>query len=511
MDASKSLKKIVTRFAPSPTGFMHIGSVRTALFAWLWARKNGGTFILRIEDTDKEREVTGSIEHIQESLKWLGLEWDYGPDKPGPFGPSDSCIQSERLETYREYAHKLIAKGLAYPDPYSKAELEVFRKQADAEKRPFLYRNHRPQVALDASPEHPAVWDGKQPLRFKVPEIKRFHWHDIVRGDLEAGEEALDDFILIKDDGYPTYNFAHIIDDHYMSVTHILRGDEFVSSTPRFLSLYQALDMPPPAFVTLPPILRDDRTKKLGKRDGAKDILEYRAEGFLPDAMVNFLALIGWNPGKDASGAEKEVMSRDELVRLFTLEKIQKAGAVFNEEKLLWMNKQHLAKLSDEEFTLKMKDFLPKDFSPNMDMLPRLIPLIREKIHVFNEIPALFAPEGELSFIDGRVFSDSSISKESLMWRDEKDISQTKVHLKFVIDTLGQLSENSGGSTDSFTASTVKAAIWPYAEKIGKGNVLWPMRYSLSGKEKSPDPFIMAGILGKAETLRRLSLAFNML
>jgi glutamyl-tRNA synthetase len=487
---------------------MHIGSLRTALFAWLWAKKNDGTFILRIEDTDKEREVAGSIEHIKESLRWLGIEWDYGPDKPGPFGPSDSCIQSQRLETYREYAHKLIAKGLAYPDPYTQAELDTFRKQAQAEKRPFLYRNHRPETF--------GTWDGTQPLRFKVPEIKRFHWHDIVRGDLEAGEEALDDFILIKSDGYPTYNFAHIIDDYYMGVTHILRGDEFVSSTPRFLSLYQALDLEPPAFVTLPPILRDDRTKKLGKRDGAKDILEYRTEGFLPEAMVNFLALIGWNPGKDGSGVEKEVMSRDELVQLFTLEKIQKAGAVFNEEKLLWMNKQHLAKLSDDKFIAKAKEFLPKDFQ-------RLLPLIREKIHVFSEIPALFGPEGELSFIDGRVFSDSSIppnppklpyKKEALMWRDEKDISQTKIHLKYIIDVLSQLSESSGDSkntdTAGFTADTVKTAIWPYAEKTGKGNVLWPMRYSLSGKEKSPDPFIMAGILGKTETLRRLSLAYNM-
>jgi glutamyl-tRNA synthetase len=504
-NATNNDKKVITRFAPSPTGFMHIGGIRTALFAYLWAKKTNGTFILRIEDTDKEREVPGSIEHIQKSLTWLDIEWDFGPDKPGPFG---SCIQSQRLETYIEFAHKLIAKGFAYPDPYTQAELDAFRKQADADKKPFLYRNHRPQVALDASAEHPAVWDGKQPLRFKVPNIKRWHWHDIVRGDLEAGEEALDDFILIKSDGYPTYNFAHIIDDYYMGVTHILRGDEFVSSTPRFLSLYDALGFTPPAFVTLPPILRDDRTKKLGKRDGAKDILEYRTEGYLPDAMVNFLALIGWNPG---SGSDVEVMSREELIKLFSLEKIQKAGAAFNEEKLLWMNKQHLAKLSDEAYIAKIKDF-SSDVSP--DMLRRMLPLIREKIHVFNEIPALFAPEGELSFaVNSDRFSDNPLpyTKELLMWRGEKDISQTKTHLKFVIDTVSQLSEISEGDKNNFTVENIKVAIWPYAEKVGKGNVLWPMRYSLSGKEKSPDPFIIAGILGKTETVRRLTIAYNAL
>ncbi|HMA77703.1 MAG TPA: glutamate--tRNA ligase family protein, partial [Candidatus Paceibacterota bacterium] len=254
------MEKIVTRFAPSPTGFMHIGGVRTALFAYLYARKHNGTFILRIEDTDKNREVEGSIAHIQESLAWLEIDWAYGPDKPGPFG---SCLQSDRLDIYKRYAKQLIAKGLAYPDPYTPEAVAVFREQAEAEKQPFLFRNHRPTEIGE--------WNGTQPLRFKVPEIKRMHWHDEVRGDLSAGEEMLDDFIIIKADGYPTYNFAHIVDDVEMGVTHVMRGEEFLASMPKFLSLYEALEIPLPKFVTLPPIMGPDGKKKLSKRDGAKD------------------------------------------------------------------------------------------------------------------------------------------------------------------------------------------------------------------------------------------------
>jgi glutamyl-tRNA synthetase len=239
-------KKVVTRFAPSPTGFMYRRCSHCTFY--LFAKKHG--IFLRIEDTDKAREVDGSIAHIQESLKWLGIDWDIGPDKPGDFG---SVIQSERLATYKEYAEKLIAKGLAYPDPYTQEELDAFRKKAEEEKRPFLYRDHRPETF--------ETWDGTKPLRLKVPEIKRYKWNDAVRGDLEAGEEALDDFILIKSDGYPTYNLAHIIDDLNMGVTHIMRADEFISSMPKFLSLYDALEIPYPVFVTLPPILRDDRSK----------------------------------------------------------------------------------------------------------------------------------------------------------------------------------------------------------------------------------------------------------
>ena len=225
------MKKVVTRFAPSPTGFMHVGGIRTALFAWAFAKKHGGTFILRIEDTDKEREVAGSKEQIMEALKWLGIIWDEGPDIGGPNAP---YTQSERLSHYKKYAQILIEKGHAYADPYSEEELETLRKRSEELKKPFLYMEHRP--------ENPPIWDGKIPLRLKTPEIKSYKWHDEVRGELSAGPEALDDFVLIKSDGYPTYNFAHVIDDIEMKVTHIFRGDEFISSTPKFLSLYEALE-----------------------------------------------------------------------------------------------------------------------------------------------------------------------------------------------------------------------------------------------------------------------------
>ena len=489
----QSAQKVVTRFAPSPTGFMHIGGVRTALFAYLWARKNNGTFILRIEDTDKEREVPGSIAHIQESLKWLGITWDYGPDTPNaPFG---SLIQSERLATYKEFAEKLIEKGLAYPDPYSPEELEQFRKQAEQEKRPFLYRMHRPDVF--------EPWDGTKPLRLKVPEVKRYQWHDVVRGDLEAGEEALDDFVIIKSDGYPTYNFAHIIDDYLMGVTHIMRGDEFISSTPRFLSLYDALGIAHPIFATLPPILKDDRTKKLGKRDGAKDILEYRAEGYLPEAMRNFLALIGWNPG-----TEQELFSHDELVVAFDLDKIQKAGGAFNETKLLWLNHEWIKRMPSDELyemiraTITSYDSKLAQSSTLTDsLIANIAPIILERIQKWGDLTAMLEA-GELSYF----FNAPTYAREALVWREDTGFDTTITHLNEAVKRFGAIADSEWSDSEQ-----IKATMWDYATEQGRGSVLWPIRYALTGRDKSPDPFMVASIIGKKETLARLSTALSAL
>ena len=475
--------KVVTRFAPSPTGFMHIGGLRTALFAWLLARKNNGTFILRIEDTDKEREVPGSIEHIQETLRWLNLEWDYGPDRVNPYG---SSIQSERLSTYKEMALKLIEKGYAYPDPYSAEEVDAFRKAAQADKRAFLFRDHRPKELMP--------WDGTRPLRFKVPQIKRMHWHDEVRGDLEAGEEGLDDFILIKSDGYPTYNFAHIVDDFHMGVTHIMRADEFISSTPKFLSLYEALDIPVPKFVTLPPILRDDKTKKLGKRDGAKDILEYRNEGYLADAMLNFLVFIGWNPG-----TTQEIFSREELLLAFDVTHIQTHGAVMNEEKLLWYNREYMMKLPLDTFVSEAKKCIPE----TVRALPgytdavaeKVILVLRDRMSLFSDMQTL-AEAGEYDFF----FSDAQ-NLYPLIIPKKGTVDDVVKHLTALIPLLE--------AEQVYTPESIKNAVWAYAEQEGRGNVLWPLRVALTGREKSPDPFTVASILGKSEVLKRLKFAIE--
>lgn len=459
-------KKIVTRFAPSPTGFMHIGGVRTALYAWLFARQNNGEFILRIEDTDKNREVDGSIEHIQKSLAWLGINWDA------------FYKQSDRLDIYKSYAEKLIEKGFAYPDPYTPEELETFREQAQAEKRPFLFRDHRPHT-FD-------TWDGTQPLRFKVPEIKRYHWYDEVRGDLEAGEEMLDDFILIKADGYPTYNFAHIVDDLEMQVTHVMRGEEFIASMPKFLSLYDALEVPYPKFVTLPPIMGPDGKKKLSKRDGAKDLLEYKTDGYLPATMVNFLSLIGWNPG-----GEQEIFTQDELCKKFSIAKIQKSGGAFNEEKLKWMNKEHLATLNIETKAQYVCEALPEK---DPTILTRLTAPILERVHNQTEIRE--ADEGgEYDW----AFIDISYDTELLKWKNDESAAASLPRLEHASTLLE--------AADFTSSDTIKEAIWSYAEEVGRGELLWPLRVALSGRERSPDPFICAFVLQKDETLVRIKTA----
>ena len=335
---------IRTRFAPSPTGFMHVGSVRTALFAWLIARQQpNGKFILRLEDTDQKREVEGSAAHIISSLKALGINWDEGPDIDGPFGP---YRQSDRLDIYQQWAQKLIDNGRAYADPYTAEQLQELRDQAKLEKRAFLYRNHRP--------EQPPVWDGTMPLRFKS-DPKSYAWHDEVMGDLRTGPEVIDDFILIKSDGFPTYNFAHIVDDAQMQITHIIRGQEFISSQPNYMNLYEALELTPPIFATMPHIMATSGNKKLGKRDGAKDVLDYLKNGYLVETLINFIASLGWN-----DGTEQEIFSELELIDKFSLARVQHSGAHFDEQRLLWMNGQWIRRLSINDLSERVVDFWPE-------------------------------------------------------------------------------------------------------------------------------------------------------
>lgn len=362
-----------TRFAPSPTGFVHVGGIRTALFAYLVARQAGGKFVLRLEDTDQKREVTGSDKHIIDSLKALGLEYDEGPDIGGPYGP---YRQSQRLESYKKWAQKLIEKGRAYADPYNTKQIDEFRISAQKAKKPFLYRNHRP--------ENPPIWDGSQPLRLKS-EPKAYQWHDEVMGNLSTGSEVIDDIILIKSDGFPTYNFAHIIDDEEMKITHIIRGQEFLSSVPNYLNIYEALEISTPKMATMPHILNESGNKKLGKRDGAKDVLDYIREGYLPEAMINFIASMGWN-----DGTKQEIFDKSELIKSFSLNRVQRSGARFDEKRLIWMNGHFIRDLSIDELSNQVKDYWGQEAIKAVESYKKqVLGLVQERLKFFAELPDL--------------------------------------------------------------------------------------------------------------------------
>lgn len=334
------MKETRTRFAPSPTGYIHIGNVRSAIYPYLIAKQNNGTFILRIEDTDQARYVEGATELIEDTLKWLGLDWDEGPIVGGPNEP---YFQTERKDSYIEWATKLIKAGRAYVDDTPSEKIDEYRKADNEAKVPYLYRNHRPENADKTPEENLALMGEGHPIRFKtIP--KDYEWHDEVMGDMKTGPEVCDDIILIKKDGLPTYNFAHIIDDTEMGVTHIARGVEYLSSMPNYLALYEALGLDRPYFLSLPHILAPQGNKKLGKRDGAKSVTEYRDDGILPEAMLNYLACLGWN-----DGTEKEIYSKEELIEAFSIDRIQNSGARFDEVKIFWYNGQWIRKIADEQ------------------------------------------------------------------------------------------------------------------------------------------------------------------
>ncbi len=469
------MSRVRTRFAPSPTGYMHVGAARTAIFAWAFAKKHDGDFILRIEDTDKAREVEGSFEHIVQSLKWLELDWQEGPDEGGELGPYK---QSERLDTYKEWAQKLIDKDLAYADPFTPEEVQEFRTKAKAEKKPFLFRDYRPETV-----DTPEDWYGKVPLRFKTVDPKRTDWHDEVRGSLSAGPEALDDFILIKVDGYPTYNFAHVIDDYLMKISHVMRGEEFISSTPKFIALHQALELPLPNLATMPPILGKEGGKKLSKRDGAKDILNYREEGYLPDAMINFLSSLGWN-----DGTEDEIYSPEELVEKFSLNRIQRKGAHFDETKLNWINWKHFELLikNDLASTLSAVNLKP---NPDLDNTlaaalaaskSRSTTEFKQQMEIFLGNPSFTLTEDNLKQVDNNL-----------------DLVNAKKYLESAISAL---------SDCDFSSETTEKVLRGDMEKLNAQprQYLNLVRWAVSGRKVSPNLFDMLSVLGKEESLRRL-------
>ncbi len=455
-------KPIIVRLAPSPTGNLHIGTARTGLFNALFARHFGGKFILRIEDTDKERSKKEYEENILEGLKWLGISFD------------EFYRQSERGEVYKKHLEHLLSSDVAYVSKEEKTDEEGDGKEKRSEV-----------------------------IRFRNPG-KKIIFLDIIRGDIEFDTTELGDFVIAKDLESPLYHFAVVVDDFEMNVTHIIRGEDHISNTPRQILIQEALGAPRPEYAHIPLILAPDRTK-LSKRHGAVALTEYRNEGYLSEALINYLALLGWNPG-----SEQEVFSSDEIAQQFSLEKIQKGGAIFDKEKLNWFNREHLLKLSLEEREEGIEMFLPPHIKElakkEREVFQRAVPVLMERIHTFGDVVNL-AADGEVEYF----FEDPKLDRTKILPQKASPegggVDNSKRHLKHVIETLSNIPPEAA----SFTAEATKSALWDYATTEGRGNVLWPMRYSLTGRDKSPDPFTVASVIGKDVTLRRLEKALAVL
>lgn len=476
-----------TRFAPSPTGFLHVGALRTALFAWIIAKQDNGEFILRIEDTDKKREVDGAITQIKESLKWLGLDWDEGPDIGGTSGP---YLQSQRLAIYKKYARDLLANGHAYPDPFTQEQLEEFRRQSKNLGKPFLFRDYRPNLTKGDA----LRWDEETPLRFKVPEIKAYSWQDEVRGELSAGPEALDDFILIKADGFPTYNFAHIVDDQEMQITHVVRGEEFIASMPKFLSVYDAFGWDRPKFVTLPPVLGKNGGKKLSKRDGAISVLGYREQGYLKEALFNFLTSLGWN-----DGTNKDVYSIEEILDVFSIDRIQKSPARFDSDKLTWLNGNHIRRLTTEQFLEKAREFLPetaKDHSDNY--LIEVLALVQERVKFLGELGGALT---QFFFTDQPVNLQLIDSDKRLGSIPRKDLKN------FLEQSLAVLKKS------KFELDELKTVLESLVEQTGQkpGVIFSLIRVVTTWQQFSPPLADTLAVLGKDTVLRRINQSIEAL
>jgi len=481
---------IRVRYAPSPTGFPHVGNIRTALFNWLFARHSSGRFIVRIEDTDVARRVEGAVEAILASLRWLGLDWDEGPEVGGNYGP---YFQSQRLDKYKAVAEQLVAQGNAYYCYCSPERLEAMRAEQVRRKQPPGYDRHCRNLSDTERKQKQA--EGITPVvRFKTPLEGQTRFHDLIWGDVVFDNSTLDDFVLLKSDGYPTYHLANIVDDHLMAISHILRAEEWLASTPRHCLLYDALGYARPNFAHLPMILGPDRSK-LSKRHGAVSITEYREQGYLPEAMVNFLALLGWSLDD-----KTEIILRDQLVQNFSLERISKTAAIFNIEKLNWMNGVYIRSLTPDDFAQRALPFLEKGLPPEVkrplpsDYVRRMTPLIRERAKTLAEVPQL----ADFFFIEMEYDYSLLISKGMTREVTIKALEASELR-------LSQL--------DSFDEQSLEALLRPLAEELGlkTGQLFGSLRVAVTGKTATPPLFQTMAVLGRERCLNRIEVALDRL
>lgn len=492
------MKEIVTRFAPSPTGFLHVGGLRTALYAFLQAKQSGGRFILRIEDTDQSRTVSGGIENILESLSWAGIHPDEGViiskdgyTEKGDYGP---YIQSKRLDLYKKYALELVENKKAYYCFCTPERLERLREEQQRNKQTPGYDGHCHTLSEKEISERLAN-NESYVIRLKMPDEGDCVFNDKIRGEVTFAYKDVDDQVLMKSDGFPTYHLAVVVDDHFMNVTDVIRGEEWISSTPKHIYLYECFGWDVPTFAHLPLLLNSDRSK-LSKRQGDVAVLDYKEKGYIPEALVNFVAFLGWNPGD-----ERELFKLDELISSFDISKVQKGGAFFNLEKLDWYNREYLKRYTDAEFMDYVYPVLhtiaPEN--PHKDeIIKRLVPTVRERISKSYDITETY--EETLKYF----FETPTVNEELLVWKTLKDdpdrIAKTHKSLHIVYEALLSLSDEDWSDKEN-----IKSVVWPLTDIHGRGELLWPFRALLSGKEKSPDPFELAYILGKTETLTRLS------
>ena len=477
------------RFAPSPTGELHLGSARTALYNYLFAKKNDGKFIMRLEDTDQERLVEGSLKRMLGGLAWLGLTWDEGPDIGGPYVP---YIQSERLPIYKKQADELINRGGAYYCFCSAQRLEVLRRVQEAEKQITKYD----RACLNLKPEEiKAKLEAKSPyiVRLKIPAGQTI-FNDLIRGQIKVDNTSLDDSVLLKSDGFPTYHLANVVDDHLMEITHVIRGEEWLPSTPKHLLIYQGFGWSTPEFAHLPNVLNEKKTKLSKRKDGeAVWVQTYQAQGYLPEAMVNYLAFLGWHPKDD-----REFFTLADLTKEFDLSRAQKAGAIFNLAKLNWLNSSYLRHLPVSELDNLLKPYY-EEMCASYNQAPRdtgaLTELMRDRLITLASIKEhaswFFRPQVELN-------TEIIIPKNST---PEKTLHA----IKSAHHVLQRLT--------SWTSQEIKDALEVLVRPgtFSRRDILWPVRLALTGEKESPDVFGVAWVLGQKETLTRLAQAESLL
>lgn len=440
--------KTVVRFAPSPTGLLHLGGARTAIFNYLFAKQNHGKFILRIEDTDKERSKKEYADDIVNSLNWLGIKFD------------ESFKQSEREDIYKKYLKKLIDDGKAYVS--KETDIEEAGKRAEV-------------------------------IRFKNPN-KKVSWNDMIRGEIEFDTTELKDFVIAKSFEEPLFHLAVVVDDFEMGITHIIRGEDHISNTPRQILIQEAIGATKPNYAHIPLILDKDRSKLSKRKHGERvSLSHYIKKSYLSTAIINYLSLLGWNPG-----ISQEIFTTEELIREFNLGKIQKGGAIFNIEKLNWVNKEHMKMLPTDEIANEFQKIIRHHYQTDIIFVKKLLPAIQDRVSVFGDVDDMIKA-GELDYF----FNKPEYEVASLKWKADNDIEISKTHLNYILSVLEVIPEN------LFTIDNLKSVLFGYAEQKGKGSVLWPLRFALSGKDKSPDPFILMSILGKKETIDRIKTALQ--